>query len=188
MANTSFEAITETLKRAAALLRNAGVPFALGGGLAAWARGGPESEHDLDLMVKPGDAEDALAALADAGFRPERPPEDWLLKAHDENDVLVDLIFRPISGPITDEMLERAEPIEVCSVRMPVMALEDVMVTKLLALNEQHLDLKGALEFARSLREQIDWDEVRDRTRESPYAHAFFALVEELGIVEPELA
>ena len=41
------------------------------------------------------------------------------------------------------------------------------------------------LEIARSLREQIDWDFVRERTDDSPFARAFFTLVEELGIVEP---
>jgi hypothetical protein len=36
--------------------------------------------------------------------------------------------------------------------------------------------------MARTVREQIDWDEVRERTRESPYAKAFFTLVDELGV------
>ena len=44
------------------------------------------------------------------------------------------------------------------------------------------------LELARSLREQIDWDFVRDRTDASPFARAFFTLVEELGVVEPPAA
>jgi hypothetical protein len=30
----------------------------------------------------------------------------------------------------------------------------------------------------------VDWEQVRERTRESPYAAAFFALVERLGVVE----
>ena len=184
MSGESFAAIRTTLKKAAALLRDAEVPFALGGGLAAWARGGPESDHDLDLMVKPEDAERALEVLAEAGLRPERPPEDWLLKAFGENGVLVDLIFRPASGPITDAVLARGDDLEVCAVRMRVMALEDVLVTRLLALNEQHLDYKGPLATARALREQIDWGEVFDRTRESPYARGFFALLGELEIVD----
>jgi hypothetical protein len=65
------------------------------------------------------------------------------------------------------------------------MALEDVMVTKLLALDEQALDYRPLLAIARSLREQIDWEDLRRRTEESPFARAFFTLVEELGIVEP---
>ena len=39
------------------------------------------------------------------------------------------------------------------------------------------------LELARALREQVDWDEVRERTRESPFAKAYFTLLDELEIV-----
>ncbi|MDQ3890971.1 MAG: nucleotidyltransferase family protein [Actinomycetota bacterium] len=180
-----FEEICDGMKTAAAALRAAEIPFVLGGGLAAWARGGPSSDHDVDLLVKPEESERALRALADAGMRTEKPPEGWLLKAYD-GEVMIDVIFDPATGPVTDEVIERADELEVLSTRMKVMALEDIMVTKLLALNETHLDLKGSLEMARAVREQLDWDEVRERTKESPYARAFFTLVEELGIVERE--
>src|SRR5207249_5257595 len=149
---------------------------------AAWARGGPKTEHDADFMVKPDDAERAFQAVADAGMRTERPPEGWLVKAFD-GDLLIDLIFNPSSGPVTDEILERAEHLEVQAMPMPVARLEDVMVTKLMALTEQEPDFGGVLEIARSLREQIDWDEVRQRTESSPFAKAFFTLAEELEIV-----
>jgi predicted nucleotidyltransferase len=179
-----FDQICESMKRAAAALREADVPFVLGGGLAAWARGGPSSEHDVDFLVKPGDLDRAIQALADVGMQIEKPPEGWLVKAYD-GDVMIDLIFDPATGPVTDEVLERADDLEVISTRMKVMALEDIMATKLLALNETHLDLKGSLDTARAVREQVDWDEVRERTKDSPYAKAFFALVEELGVVTP---
>ena len=54
--------ILETLRVAVAAMRDAGVPFVLGGSFAAWARGGPLPQKDLDLMVKPADAERALEA------------------------------------------------------------------------------------------------------------------------------
>jgi hypothetical protein len=38
------------------------------------------------------------------------------------------------------------------------------------------------LEIARNCREQVDWDLLRERTEGSPYAKAFFTLVEELGL------
>ena len=60
-----------------------------------------------------------------------------------------------------------------------------MLTTKLMALNEQEPDLSSVLELARSLREQIDWDFVRSQTADSPFARAFFTLVEELGVVEP---
>jgi predicted nucleotidyltransferase len=177
-----FDRLVEAARKVSAILREAGVPHALAGGLAAWARGGPKTEHDVDFMLKREDAERALDALGQAGLRTERPPEGWLLKAYDD-DQLIDLIFDPSSGPVTDEMLERAEELEVQAMPMPVARLEDVMVTKLMALTEQEPDFGGVLEIARSLREQIDWDEVRERTKDSPFGKAFFTLAEELEIV-----
>jgi predicted nucleotidyltransferase len=177
-----FDRLVESARKAGAILREADVPHALAGGLAAWARGGPKTEHDVDFMVKPDDAERALQAVADAGMRTERPPEGWLFKAYD-GDMLIDLIFNPSSGPVTDEILERAEELEVQAMPMRVARLEDVMVTKLMALTEQEPDFGGVLEIARSVREQIDWDEVRERTTGSPFAKAFFTLAEALEIV-----
>jgi hypothetical protein len=175
------EEIEATLKRAVAALRDRGVPFLLGGSLASWARGGPQTRHDLDLIVKRDDAERAVEALADAGMRTERPPEEWLYKAWD-GSVQVDVIFDPRGLEVTDELIERGDELHVLGITIPVMALEDVMVTKLLALNEHALDYSGVLEIARALREQIDWPSLRRRVGGDPYAAAFFVLVEELGI------
>jgi predicted nucleotidyltransferase len=177
-----FEAIKDTLKKAAAALQREDVPFLLGGGLAVWVRGGPETDHDLDLFVKPEDAERALEVLAQEGMRPEKPPENWLLKAWD-GEVLVDIIFSPSGETITEENFRRAEHLEVNAVRMPVASLEDVLAAKLLALSEHEADFEPVLEIARAVREQVDWEQLRSRTAESPFAKAFFTLVEELGIL-----
>jgi hypothetical protein len=177
----TFDSICTTLKVAVATLRDARVPFALGGSLAAWARGGPRPQNDLDLMVKPEDADRALEALAGVGMRPENPPEEWLFKAwHD--GVLIDLIFEPAGLEMTDEVLGRAESMPVMSIETPVMALEDVLATKLCALDEHSLDYSALVGIARALREQINWRALRERTLPSPYAAAFFTLVRELGI------
>jgi predicted nucleotidyltransferase len=176
-----FDDLLQTLKKAAAALLDEEVPFLLGGGLAAWARGGPETEHDLDLMVKEEDSERALQVLDEAGFRTETPPEGWLYKAWN-GDVLVDVIFRPSGGDVDGAMFERAEELDVHAVPMKVMSLEDVMVTKLLSMREHEVDYESVLEITRALRERIDWDAVRERTDESPYARAFFYLAGELDI------
>jgi Uncharacterised nucleotidyltransferase len=169
------------MKTAAGALREAEIPFVLGGGIACWARGGPETDHDVDFLVRSDDAESALAALTAIGMRPERPPEGWLYKAWEDN-CHVDLIFETTAGPVTDDVFERADQLDVYAVPMQVASLEDVLVTKLLALSEQSLDYRSVLEISRSLREQIDWDRVRERTATSPFAAAFFTLVERLGI------
>jgi predicted nucleotidyltransferase len=176
-----FSQMEASLKRAAAALREAGIPFLLGGSLASWARGGPETTHDLDFMIKPEDASRAVEVLCDQGMKAERPPEEWLLKVWD-GDVLIDLIHGPSGIDMTDEVIERGDTLNVLSMEMKVMSLEDVLTTKLEALREHELDYSGVLEIARALREQIDWRVVRDRTEGSPFAKAFFVLVEELGI------
>lgn len=177
-----FHQLLRAMKKAGGALNDAGIPFVLGGGLACWARGGPKTEHDVDLLVKPEDADRAHEALAKAGMRTERPPEGWLLKAYD-GGILIDLIFDPTTGTIDEDVFRRAEDLEVAAMRMKVAPLEDVLVQKLLALTEQQPDYASVLELARSLREQVDWDNVRERTQESPFAMAFFTLLEELEIL-----
>jgi predicted nucleotidyltransferase len=179
-----FSDLEATLKKAASALRGAGVPFLLGGSLASWARGGPETRHDLDLMIKREDVERALAALTAAGMRADDPPEEWLVKAWD-GDVLVDLIWDLEGLGEVEEVLARAEELSVHAVRMPVLDLDDVIVSKLCAFDEHELDFAGALAIARALREQVDWRDVRERTAHSPYARGFLALLEALEIVKP---
>jgi len=58
-----------------------------------------------------------------------------------------------------------------------------VITQKVLVLSEQRPDFSSVLELARSLREQVDWDEVRERTKDSPFGHAYFTLLDELEIV-----
>jgi hypothetical protein len=176
-----FDALVNALRAAVPALREAEIPFMLGGSMAVWAYGGPEPTNDLDLMVREEDAERALQALEAAGMRVGHPPEEWLVKAwHD--DVLIDLIHGPRGLPITDEVLARSRVRSLSALRVPVMALEDVLATKLRSLDEHQLDLAWLLQIARAVREQVDWDALRERTGDSPYAAAFFTLVERLGI------
>src|SRR3954470_11834268 len=177
-----FSELESALKISAAALREADVPFLLGGSLASWARGGPETRHDLDLVLRPGDVEAALAALEEAGLRPEHPPEEWLAKAW-HGDTLVDLIFAPKGVPVDDALIARGEVMSVLGMEMRVMALEDVLVTKLMALTEHALRYESLLAISRALRERIDWEEVRGRTSDSPFARAFFVMLEGLGIL-----
>ena len=175
------EELIDSLKRAAAALEADRVPYALGGGLGCWARGGPPSSNDIDLMVKREDAERAQEALAETGMRPETPPEQWLLKAWD-GEILVDLIFEPSGMRIDDEVLARGEEISVMAMQTRVMDLDDILITKLMALEEHSADYGDLILITRSLREQIDWGRLREETASSPFAVAFFALADGLGI------
>jgi hypothetical protein len=176
-----------SLKKAAAVLRDADIPFAVAGGFAAWARGGTASDHDVDLMIAESDADRALDALAAAGMRTDRPPEGWLVKAWDD-DVLIDLIYGPSGVEGSEELMKRADLIRVEAMVMPVITADDLLVTKLAAMGEHTLDYEGVLRTARELREQVNWDDVRERTFDSPFARAFFTLAQDLGIVIPPAA
>lgn len=180
----NFGDLLEAMKRAAATLRDNDVDFALAGGLAVYARGGPETGHDVDLMLREQDAERALHLLGNAGFRCERPPEGWLYKVYDgETGAMIDLIFSPNEHPeAVDGILERAGELEVFAITIKVMSVTDVLVTKLLALKEHSVDYESVLEIARACREQIDFDALRERTGDYPYAKAFFTLTDELSI------
>lgn len=179
--NEVADELVEAMKRAVATLDEAGVPYLLGGGLGCWARGGPPSSNDIDLMVKPEDAARAQDALTEAGMRPETPPEQWLLKSWD-GEILVDLIFEPAGMRIDDAAIARGELMSVEAMGVRVMDLGDILTTKLFALDEHSADYRDLLLITRSLREQIDWDALRERTASSPFAAAFFTLAEGLGI------
>jgi hypothetical protein len=174
--------LLETVKKAAVELKRADVPFALCGGWAVYARGGPRSEHDADFALLERDVPKALDALAAAGFELDaEAPEDWLAKVWDRGN-LVDLIFRLSGEPVTEATLGGIETIEVGSVQMPVLSATDLVVTKLLTYRDHNADFGSSLPMVRALREQVDWDDVRRRTAESPFAEAFLLLADRLGL------
>ncbi|GAA5198862.1 hypothetical protein GCM10023322_73170 [Rugosimonospora acidiphila] len=182
MANGTDEDLTLTMKRVGCVLKQAGIPFALAGGFAAYAHGGTSSDHDVDFLLRSQDADRALETLAAAGFEIERPPEDWLVKVYDEGR-LVDLIYRPVEQPVTDETLADTSPISINAIQLPVISATLLMEHKLLAFSQQYCDLAKALPLARSLREQIDWPRVRRNTAHSPFAQIFLILLDRLGVV-----
>lgn len=176
--------LREALKLVATTLKEGGLPFALAGGYALWARGGPEPDHDVDFVVAEDDAARAAEVLAGKGLRVEQPPEDWLFKVWVGN-AMVDVIFRTNGEPMTRDVLAEVDPIEVESVRMPVLQATVLMVHKLLALEEHACDFGRVLPVARAVREQVDWAEVRAATAESPFASAFLVLLERLRVIDP---
>lgn len=178
-------ALLDTLTRVVTTLDASGVDFAVGGGCAVYARGGPPSEHDVDVFVREDQVRAAQAALVAEGMTAVEPPEDWLTKVYD-GDVLVDLIFRPNHRPDIAGVLARAEMLRVGPVRTPVIAATDIMVDKLLVLGAHQCDFTPVLLIARELREQVDWERLATETAHWPYAKAFLVLLEELAVVERE--
>jgi hypothetical protein len=177
------EEIRDVLKRTAVALKQGNVPFALCGGYAAWVRGAPEPDHDADFLVPAEEAEQAAKVLADAGLDVEDPPEDWLVKVVSGGS-FVDVLWRTCGHPVESDLIERAEVLPVLSVHMPVLTATDILVTKLMALDEHYCDFSRLLPVARALREQVDWATVRRETDGNDFAAVFLQLLDRLGVVE----
>jgi hypothetical protein len=186
MASDGQNGLLRTVTRVASALRPTGIGFALTGGCAVFARGGPETNHDVDILVREEDAPTAVTALVGAGMRAAEAPEEWLTKVYD-GDRLVDVIFRPNDRSVTEETLAQAEILRVGATVVPVQRATDVLVSKLLALGPDRCDYTPLLPVARALREQIDWSRTHAETACSPYATAFLVLCDLLAITEGRL-
>lgn len=173
----------EVLKRVGATLKAAEIPFALAGGYAVWTRGGPESTHDVDFVLPQDCVEEAVQALLENGMERVTAPEDWLVKVG-RDTVVVDLIHRLPTGPVDEGLLVRCTELPVDSVTMPVMSATDLVVSRMLALSEHACDLSPILGSARALREQIDWQLVRQEAKRSPFAQTALGLLDALDILE----
>lgn len=167
------------LKDAVEALHAERVPFALIGGLAVSSFGRPRWTHDIDMLIRPEDADRALSLLKNRDFRTERTDPAWLFKGF-KRDVMVDLIFFCTGGfYLEEEMQERAVWRELFGARMPLLAPEDLILLKAAVHDEvgpRHWhDALGILG-----RTQLDWDYLLRRAQRAPrrllsllvYAHS----------------
>jgi len=158
----------DTLHRSVKTLAARDVPFGAIGGIAAvvWGRPrwDPESA-DIDLMLRPQDAEEAQAALVDEGFEVVPTADDHWLRRVRRDDIGVDLIFRAAGDIYLDEdMLSRVAEREFEGVALPVVSAEDTVVMKALAFNEQ-TPTYWAEALSIIARHDLDWDYVLHRAR-----------------------
>jgi len=124
------ERVATTVAAAASALDEAGVAYALMGGLAASLYGRPRATDDIDFLVKPTEAKQALEVLGDSGFYTEETNPSWIYKATLDG-LTVDLMFGIYGGIyLDDEMLARATIQETGDAQVRVLAPEDVVVIK----------------------------------------------------------
>ena len=182
MATDDEQDLREALKRVAVALKGSGAPFALMGGYAAWARGGPEPDHDVDFLVAEEDSDHVAQYLAGQDFDVVQPPEDWLFKVYTDG-AMVDIIHGPVGGPVHRPEVQRASLMDVLSVEMPVLESTELVVHKLNALDEHYCDVAKVLPVLRALREQVDWERVCRETADNDFAAMVLFLLDRLGIV-----
>ncbi|HEX2057115.1 MAG TPA: nucleotidyltransferase [Actinomycetota bacterium] len=150
-----------------AAVEEEGLPYLAIGGLANAAYGRPRPTKDIDLLVKPEDAERCLKTLEGAGFESEDPKEDWLLKAYKE-DVLVDIIVRVHNSIyLDDDMVARARRHELKGATIRVVPPEDFLVMQACTHSEDtpHYWYNALTVIAST---DIEWEYVLRRSSHGP--------------------
>jgi len=161
------ECLFRVLEVASRALEQAGIPFVVGGGLAAEAYHLRETVNDVDLFVRPIDAPRALTALEQAGFYVWVEDPRWLYKAL-KDGVSVDLIYESTGVVhVGDETFQRARWMQLDHTRLPVMPPEDLFVMKAAAAvpsaPKHWLDAVSLLAS-----EPMDWEYLTSRAARNP--------------------
>lgn len=143
------------------------IPYALIGGIAVKELGRPRVTHDIDIFVRPDDADSILEILAAKGFEIERRDPFWLYKAW-RDGVLVDIIFRSC-GDIyfEEEVRSHVRRIPYYGKFINAISPEDFIVIKSAAHQEDNphhwYDALAVLTQG-----NLDWDYLLKRSRHSP--------------------
>lgn len=143
------------------------VSYAVIGGVAASGLGRPRSTQDIDIFVRPEDAEAVLSLLENHGFRTEKTNLTWLFKAFKE-DVLVDIIFRSQGGIyFDDEMKNRAVKVNYHGRQVRLVSPEDFIIIKCAVHSEEgpHHWHDALAVLSQS---KMDWDYLLHRARKAP--------------------
>ncbi len=147
------------------LLNEAQVPFMLGGAYALAQYTGIERHtKDLDIFVRPRDAQRTLDVLQQAGYETKLTFSHWLGKAHCGDD-FVDVIFSSGNGacPVDDDWFRSASHSDVFGVPVLLMPPEEMIWQKALILERERYDGADVAHLFHSLAETLDWQRLLER-------------------------
>ena len=150
---------------AMAVLEKAEVPFLVGGAYA-FARYAGIVRHtkDFDVMVRPADAERALAALERAGYDTDLTFPHWLGKAY-SGDAFVDVIFRSGNGigVVDDDWFEHAQIDRVLGRPVKLVPPEEMIWHKAFVMERERFDGADVVHLLRERADKLDWDRLLSR-------------------------
>lgn len=164
---TDLATLNRTLIATIETIEEHKIPYALIGGVAVKELGRPRVTHDIDLFVKPDDADTILEVLEAKGFHIERRDPFWLYKAWRE-EVLVDVIFKS-SGDIyfDEEVRAHVRRIPYLGRYVNAISPEDFIIIKSAAHQEDNPhhwhDALAVLTQG-----NIDWEYLLKRAKHSP--------------------
>ena len=140
------------------VLKEAGVPYMVGGGVAVWAYGRRRATKDIDLFIPPKIPYVALDALGKRGFFTRDSDAGWLYKAY-KQEILIDLIVWTTGNiRVDDETFARLREVEIDGYPFAIMGPEDVLFRKILSHREERRDWYDGLSMLGNGLEALDWD------------------------------
>jgi len=152
-------------RRTVQLLNSAGIPYLIGGAFALDFHVGTDRKtKDLDVFVRPRDAQAVLDELARGGYETEMTDSTWLGKAFCGAD-FVDVIFAFGNGiaHIDDGWFEHAQTGELWGQPVLFVPLEENLWSKGFVMDRDRYDGADIAHIVRHSAERLDWDRLLAR-------------------------
>ncbi len=164
---TDLPSLEKILFEAIEIVEASDIPYALIGGVAVKNLGRPRVTHDIDLFVRPDDADKVLQVLEAKGFTSQKRDPFWLFKAWREN-ILVDVIFKS-SGDIyfDEEMRSHVRRMPYLGRSINSISPEDFIVIKA-AAHQEHNPHHWHDALAVLKQGNLDWDYLLKRAKNAP--------------------
>lgn len=173
-------------------VQDAGVPFAVGGGLAfgCYAHRSRYTK-DLDLFLRPADRERAVAAVRRVGFDDYYDQQSyqrhWIYRGV-RDGLILDLIWQMANerAVVDDEWLARGPVVAIHGTPVRLVPVEEMVWAKLYVLQRERSDWPDVLNLLARSGPRIDWDHlVRRIGADLPL---LAGAVQVFGWLAPELA
>lgn len=155
----------EFYRRVLERLVEAGAPFLIGGayGLEHYT-GIARHTKDVDVFVRPGDRDQILGVLEQAGYPTEVTSETWLAKAFYGED-FADIIFSSGNGiaEVDDAWFQRAPMGEVLGIPVRICPPEEMIWSKGYIMERQRFDGADVVHLIRACGRTMDWNHLLAR-------------------------
>jgi hypothetical protein len=155
----------EFYRRSMNLLREAKVPYLVGGAYAfARYTGIVRHTKDFDVFLHRRDFDAALDAFARAGYSVDRTFPHWLGKAF-QGDDFVDLIYGSGNGVarVDDRWFEKAPEDEVLGIPVRLIPAEEMIWSKSFIMERERFDGADIAHVLHARHAELDWQRLLER-------------------------
>jgi hypothetical protein len=159
----------QSYRAAIRVMRDAGIPFLLGGGFAlALYTGRWRDTKDIDFYISKKDRRAVIAALSSAGFKDyfSQLPYDrkWIYRST-RSGVIVDIIWAMANqrAQVDQVWFDNAPPITIRGEELSLLPVEELLWCKLYILQRDHNDWPDVLNVLYAVGPQLNWNHLLRR-------------------------